>query len=67
MQIKVKVEKPDDHLRPEMNASVAFLADEKPAPPTRHVGQARGDGAVVRGARWRGIRGARWQGACVAR
>jgi HlyD family secretion protein len=32
VQIKVKVEKPDDHLRPEMNASVAFLADEKPAP-----------------------------------
>jgi len=29
VQIKVKVEKPDDHLRPEMNASVAFLADEK--------------------------------------
>jgi HlyD family secretion protein len=32
VQIKVKVEKPDDHLRPEMNASVAFLPDEKPAP-----------------------------------
>ena len=32
MQIKVKVEKPDDHLRPEMNASVAFLSDDKPAP-----------------------------------
>ena len=32
VQIKVKVEKPDEHLRPEMNASVAFLADEKPAP-----------------------------------
>jgi len=31
VQIKVKVEEPDDHLRPEMNASVAFLADEKPA------------------------------------
>ena len=31
VQIKVKVQKPDDHLRPEMNASVAFLADEKPA------------------------------------
>ncbi len=27
VQIKVKVEKPDGHLRPEMNASVAFLAD----------------------------------------
>jgi len=30
VQIKVKVEKPDEHLRPEMNASVAFLSDEKP-------------------------------------
>jgi HlyD family secretion protein len=30
VQIKVKVERPDDHLRPEMNASVAFLADRKP-------------------------------------
>jgi HlyD family secretion protein len=30
VQIKVKVEKPDDHLRPEMNASVAFLAADKP-------------------------------------
>jgi HlyD family secretion protein len=28
----VKVEKPDEHLRPEMNASVAFLSDDKPAP-----------------------------------
>jgi HlyD family secretion protein len=32
VQIKVKVEKPDEHLRPEMNASVAFVSDEKPAP-----------------------------------
>ena len=31
VQIKVKVLRPDDHLRPEMNASVAFLADRKPA------------------------------------
>jgi HlyD family secretion protein len=30
VQIKVKVLKPDDHLRPEMNASVAFLAGKKP-------------------------------------
>jgi len=28
-QIKVKIVKPDDYLRPEMNASVAFLADRK--------------------------------------
>jgi HlyD family secretion protein len=31
VQIKVKVQRPDDHLRPEMNASVAFLSDRKPA------------------------------------
>jgi len=30
VQIKVKVAKPDTYLRPEMNASVAFIADEKP-------------------------------------
>jgi HlyD family secretion protein len=29
VQIKVKVVKPDEHLRPEMNASVGFLADRK--------------------------------------
>src|SRR5271157_847136 len=31
VQIKVKVVKPDEYLRPEMNASVAFLSDAKPA------------------------------------
>ncbi len=31
VQVKVKVEKPDDYLRPEMNASVAFLGAEKPS------------------------------------
>ncbi len=31
VQVKVKVENPDSYLRPEMNASVAFLSDEKPA------------------------------------
>jgi HlyD family secretion protein len=30
VQIKVKVARPDAYLRPEMNASVAFIADEKP-------------------------------------
>src|SRR5215472_6633050 len=30
VQIKVKITKPDDYLRPEMNASVAFISDEKP-------------------------------------
>jgi HlyD family secretion protein len=29
VQVKVKIEKPDEYLRPEMNASVAFLADEQ--------------------------------------
>jgi HlyD family secretion protein len=32
VQIKVKVLNPDDRLRPEMNASVTFLSDEKSAP-----------------------------------
>src|ERR1051325_4373826 len=32
VQIKVKVAKADEYLRPEMNASVAFVSDEKPAP-----------------------------------
>lgn len=31
VQIKVKVLNPDEYLRPEMNASVAFVADRKPA------------------------------------
>jgi len=31
VQIKVKVQNPDDFLRPEMNASVAFVSDEKMA------------------------------------
>jgi HlyD family secretion protein len=31
VQIKVKITKPDEYLRPEMNASVAFVSDEKPA------------------------------------
>jgi HlyD family secretion protein len=30
VQVKVKVLHPDSHLRPDMNASVAFLADAKP-------------------------------------
>ncbi len=30
VQVKVQVTHPDDFLRPEMNASVAFLSDEKP-------------------------------------
>ena len=34
VQIKVKVVKPDQFLRPEMNASVAFLSDETPAAET---------------------------------
>lgn len=31
VQVKVRVLKPDDYLRPEMNANVAFISDEKPA------------------------------------
>jgi HlyD family secretion protein len=31
VQVKVKVLHPDEYLRPEMNASVAFLLDDKPA------------------------------------
>ena len=30
VQIKVKITQPDDYLRPEMNASVAFISDDKP-------------------------------------
>jgi HlyD family secretion protein len=30
VQVKVKIVKPDDYLRPDMNANVAFLSDEKP-------------------------------------
>ncbi|HTX39355.1 MAG TPA: efflux RND transporter periplasmic adaptor subunit [Bryobacteraceae bacterium] len=39
VQIKVKVVKPDEYLRPEMNASVAFLAD--PQPMTKSAAPAR--------------------------
>jgi HlyD family secretion protein len=31
VQIKVKIQKPDEYLRPEMNASVTFVEDPKPA------------------------------------
>jgi HlyD family secretion protein len=31
VQVKVKVAKPDEYLRPDMNASVAFISDERPA------------------------------------
>jgi HlyD family secretion protein len=30
VQVKAKIEKPDEYLRPEMNASVAFVSDPKP-------------------------------------
>lgn len=30
VQVKVQIEKPDEFLRPEMNANVQFLSDEKP-------------------------------------
>lgn len=31
VQVKVQVQRPDNYLRPEMNASVAFYSDEKPS------------------------------------
>jgi HlyD family secretion protein len=31
VQVKVRVMKPDEYLRPEMNANVAFVSDEKPS------------------------------------
>ncbi|HZT31647.1 MAG TPA: efflux RND transporter periplasmic adaptor subunit [Bryobacteraceae bacterium] len=34
VQIKVKIVNPDDYLRPEMNASVAFLSEEKAQTPS---------------------------------
>jgi len=38
VQVKVKVLDPDDYLRPEMNASVAFLSDDRiPVTPARPV------------------------------
>jgi HlyD family secretion protein len=30
VQVKVKIARPDEYLRPEMNASVGFISDEKP-------------------------------------
>ena len=39
VQVKVKVLNPDDYLRPDMNASVAFLSDAKPAPSATGVSQ----------------------------
>lgn len=32
VQVKVKVDNPDEYLRPEMNSSVSFLNDAKPSP-----------------------------------
>ncbi|MCI0489862.1 MAG: efflux RND transporter periplasmic adaptor subunit [Blastocatellia bacterium] len=40
VQIKVKVENPDEQLRPEMNARVNFLADQKPAGEQQSVSRA---------------------------
>jgi HlyD family secretion protein len=37
VQVKVKVLKPDEYLRPEMNASVAFLGEERSSAPSRTV------------------------------
>ena len=43
VQIKVKITQPDSYLRPEMNASVAFAAEEK-----KTADQAAGAGAAAR-------------------
>src|SRR5215217_196417 len=39
VQVKVKVENPNEQLRPEMNARVNFLADQAPATENRAVGR----------------------------
>jgi HlyD family secretion protein len=39
VQVKVKVENPNEQLRPEMNARVNFLADQAPATESRSVGR----------------------------
>ena len=62
VQVKVKMTKPDDYLRPEMNASVAFLADAKPKAAEGAEVEAGGDGAGLGGARRRGIRAAGREG-----
>src|SRR5262245_26504354 len=37
VQVKVKIVRPDQYLRPEMNASVAFVSEEKPAVTTEAI------------------------------
>ena len=49
VQVKVKVLNPDDYLRPEMNASVAFYSTEK-------AGEASGSQADRHRAGFRGAR-----------
>lgn len=62
VQVKVKVLKPDDYLRPEMNASVAFIAKPQPAQTTSSKpivvipGSAVKDGAVFVVADGRAVR-----------
>ena len=58
VQVKVKVLNPDDYLRPEMNASVAFMSEDKPGAQTGAAGSASKAmiyvpaGAVRDGAVW---------------
>ncbi len=58
VQVKVKVLNPDDYLRPEMNASVAFMSEDKPAGQAGSAGSASKPmiyvpaGAVRDGAVW---------------
>jgi HlyD family secretion protein len=39
VQVKVKILKPDDRLRPEMNAAVAFLGDSRPGAGAQEAGK----------------------------
>ena len=63
MQVKVKVSKPDDYLRPEMNASVAFAGGREAARAAgSSLGEAGGHRALGGAPRWRRLRPAGRQG-----
>lgn len=46
MQLKVKVNNPDEYLRPEMNASVSFVSDERSTAPASATGTASARAAI---------------------
>ena len=66
VQVKVRVEKPDGYLRPEMNASVAFVASGDSG---KLASQAKPHGRCARRgrARSRRVRGGGWQGCAPKR